>query len=152
MKVNILAPSVAPMLISTAAPASTFLKMTNMTVAMTVATVVVKAETKARMAIGRVSSREYIDKGVRKMLTKAVQAPVKNRPNIQWETTRTSVREETMLAGSATIIHSQSGGLFIGLELKFILVAPASSSSKMISTGLNQYSVLGFIQPVIPCP
>ena len=107
MKTNILVPSAAPMLISAAALASTFLKMTNMTVAMTVATVVAKAETKARTAIGRVRRREYIDKGVRKMLTKAVQAPVRKRPNIQWETTRTRVRAETMLAGSATRIYCQ---------------------------------------------
>lgn len=82
IKANILAPSVAPMLMSAAAPAITFLNMINTTVAMTVATVVVKAAMKAKMAIGIVSSREYIDKGVRKMLRKVVQAPVKKRPNI----------------------------------------------------------------------
>lgn len=80
---NILAPIVAPMLISAAAPKITFLKIINMTVAMTVATVVVKAAMKAKTAIGIVSSREYMDKGVRKMLMKVVQAPVKKRPNIQ---------------------------------------------------------------------
>ena len=138
MNTNILTPSVAPMLISSAAPASTFLKMINMTVAMTVATVVVKAEMKAKMAIGTVNSREYIDKGVRKMLTKAVQAPVKNKPNIQWETTRTSVRAETMLVGSATRIHGQCNTFLLDGGLKSILIAPASSSSKMICTGLNQ--------------
>ena len=114
MNANISAPSVAPMLISAAALASTFLKMINMTVAMTVATVVAKAEMKAKMAIGRVSRREYIDKGVRKMLTKAVQAPVKKRPNIQWETTRTSVRADTMFAGSATRRHCQCDSFLSG--------------------------------------
>lgn len=114
IKANILAPSVAPMLISAAAPAITFLKITNMTVAMTVATVVVRAEMKAKRAMGRVNSREYIDKGVRKMLTKVVQAPVKKRPNIHRETIRTSLRAERILAGSATRSRGQSKDLLLG--------------------------------------
>ena len=74
-----------------------------MTVAMIAAVVVVRADRKAKMAIGRVAQREYTDRGVRKMETKEVQAPVRNRANIQREAVRTRLRAEIILDGRATV-------------------------------------------------
>lgn len=54
----------------------------NMTVATTVATVVLRAERKAKMAMGRVAHLLRMLIGVRKMETKQVQAPVRKRENI----------------------------------------------------------------------
>ena len=152
MNANILAPRFAPIFISAAALSMTFLKIMNMIVAITVATVVVKAEMKAKMAIGRVNRREYIDSGVRNILMKAVHAPVRKRPNIQRETTRTRERAETMSEGRATRDHYQPKSLPGPKGWGSILVAPASSSFRMICTGSNQYSVTGLLQPVMPCP
>ena len=47
------------------------------------AAVVVRALRKARMAIGKVAQRVYTLRGVRKMETEQVHAPVRKRANIQ---------------------------------------------------------------------
>lgn len=54
-----------------------------MTVAIMVAAVVVRAVAKAKITIGKVAQRLYIERGVRNMETKQVQALVRNRANIQ---------------------------------------------------------------------
>ena len=74
----------------------------NITVAIIVAAVVVRAERKAKIAIGKVAQRVKIDSGVRKMETKHVQALVRNRANIQCDAKRTSLRASITLAGRAT--------------------------------------------------
>lgn len=76
--------------------------MMNMIVATTVATVVARAERKAKIAMGKVAHRVKILKGVRKMETKQVQAPVRKRANIQWEAKRTRDNAEMMFPGRAT--------------------------------------------------
>ena len=74
----------------------------NMTVAMMVAAVVVRAEMKAKIAIGKVAQRVKMESGVRKMETKQVQAPVKKKANIQCEAKRTRERADMMFEGRAT--------------------------------------------------
>ncbi len=74
----------------------------NMTVAMIVAAVVVRALRKAKMAMGKVAQRVYIERGVRKTETKQVLAPVRNSANIQCEAVRTRESAEMMFSGRAT--------------------------------------------------
>lgn len=83
MNANILIPISGTILTVASALWITFLKIKNMTVAMMAAAVVVRAEQKAKMAMGKVAQRVYIDRGVRKIETKQVQAPVRKRANIQ---------------------------------------------------------------------
>ena len=64
----------------------------NMTVAMMVAAVVVRAVRKAKMAIGNVAQRVKTESGVRNIETKQVQVPVRNRANVMREARRTSER------------------------------------------------------------
>ena len=74
----------------------------NMTVAMIVAAVVVSAERKANTAMGKVAQRVKIERGVRKIETKQVQAPVRKRANIQWEAKRTRDKADMTFEGRAT--------------------------------------------------
>lgn len=57
--------------------------MMNMTVAMMLAAVVMRALRKAKMAMGKVAQRVYTLRGVIKMEMKQVHAPVRKRANIQ---------------------------------------------------------------------
>ena len=89
MNTNISTPIVGTMLTFASAPLITFLKIRNMAVAMMEAAVVNKADRKVRMAIGTVIQRLKTERGVRKMERKFRQAPMRKRPNIQWEARRT---------------------------------------------------------------
>ena len=121
MNVNIWIPIVGTILTVSSAPCTTFLKIRNMTVAITVATVVNRAVTKANIAIGNVAHRVKIENGLRNMETKQQQAPVMKRPNIQWLTTRTSFNASMMVDGRA-------------------IEAPERSSEMMIETGCDSIS------------
>ena len=57
--------------------------MMNMTVAMMLAAVVMRALRKAKTAMGKVAQRVYTLRGVIKMEMKQVHAPVRKRANIQ---------------------------------------------------------------------
>ena len=116
MNTNILIPMIGTMLIVSSAPWTTFLKIRNITVAITVATVVNRAVRKTKIAMGNVAHRVKIENGVRNMETKQQQAPVMKRPNIQWLTTRTSFNASMMVDGRA-------------------IEAPERSSEMMIETG-----------------
>lgn len=86
----------------------TLRKMTNMTVAMTEATVQRRALMKVRMAMGRVHQRERIEMGIRKMRTKERQAEVRKKPNMTLETILMRSRMSLMSDGRLTIIISVS--------------------------------------------
>jgi hypothetical protein len=109
----------------------TFLKITNITVAITVAAVVSKAEMNVQMAKGKDHHLEYSTIGARKMLTKFIHTPVKKKPNIRWLAILIRFKMLLISAGKA-------------------MVAPASSSLSRISMGLNQYRVCVGEQCVIP--
>lgn len=83
MNANILTPISGTMLTSPSALLMTLLNIMNMTLAMTLAAVVVRALRKAKMAMGKVAQRVETLRGVRKTETKQVQAPVRKRANIQ---------------------------------------------------------------------
>lgn len=104
-----------------------------MAVAIAVATVTVKAARKVRMLSGKVIHRLKVDKGVRRQERVMRGAEVRKRPNIQFEARRTRLRALMISVGRA-------------------IVAPLSNSLRMISTGLNQYSVFGLEQLVISLP
>lgn len=118
MNANISIPIVGTILTVSTAPWTAFLKIRNMTVAITVATVVNRAVRKVKIATGHVAHRVKIENGVRNMETKQQQAPVMKRPNIQWLTTRTSFNASMMVDGRA-------------------IEAPERSSEMMIETGCN---------------
>ena len=77
----------------------------NMTVAMMVAAVVVRAVRKVKMAIGNIVQRVKTESGVRNIETKQVQAPVRKRANIMREARRTSERASMTFWGKATGNH-----------------------------------------------
>jgi hypothetical protein len=101
MNTNILMPSVAPML-SCSTEVVAFCMMMNMTVAMTVATVVKSAAKKVKMPVNRVSQREKTARGLRIIMTKDKQAPERKRPNIQCDTVLIRPRISVSSVGSAT--------------------------------------------------
>ena len=123
----------------------------NMTVAIIVATVVVRAVRKAKMAIGNVAQRVKIESGVRNIETKQVQAPVRKRANIMREARRTSERASMTFWGKATGNHDELPSKEITKQ-RILLVAPASNSLSMIDTGSNQYNVTGLLHSVISFP
>jgi hypothetical protein len=129
---NISVPREAP-IFSPACDVMTLRKITNMTVAMIVAVAVSSAAMKVKIAIGKLHHLENNTIGVMKMETKFMHTPVKKKPNIKWEAILIRFKILLIFAGSA-------------------IVAPARSSLSRISTGLNQYSVLGSEQSVIPSP
>jgi hypothetical protein len=109
----------------------TFLKIMNMTVAITVATVVRRAPMNAQMAKGKEYQREYKVMGEIKIERKFMHVPVRKKPNIKWDAMRMSLRMLLISAGNA-------------------MVAPARSSFRRSSTGLNQKSAFGCEQDVMP--
>lgn len=90
-----------------------------MAVAMTVAAVVKRAEMKVQIAIGKLHQRENNTTGVIKMETQFMQTPVRKKPNMRLLANLIKFRILLMSAGRA-------------------MVAPAKSSLRRISTGLNQ--------------
>lgn len=104
-----------------------------MTVAISVAAVLHRAVRMVKRAIGRVAQRLYIERGAMKTETKHPQAPAMKRANIQRLASRTRSRASVIEEGRA-------------------IVAPASSSDRMISTGLNQYRASGCEQSVTSSP
>lgn len=82
MNTNIFVPKVAWMLSSVTEVKASFM-ITNRTVAMTEATVMKRAAKKVKMAVKKATQREKTAKGLRKIMTKARQAPDRNKPNIQ---------------------------------------------------------------------
>jgi hypothetical protein len=130
MKPNIWFPSEAP-IFKPAWLVIVFRKITNITVAMAVAIAVSRAAIKVQKTMARLHQREYSTIGVMKMETVFMQIPVRKQPNMTWLAILISLRMLFMFAGRAT-------------------VAPESSSFRMISTGLNQYSDTGFEQRVMP--
>ena len=82
----------------------TLRKMTNMTVAMTEATVQRSALMKVRMAMGSVHQREKREMGVRKRRTKERQAEVRKKPNMTRETMRMRSRMLLMSEGRLTVV------------------------------------------------
>ena len=111
------------------------------------AAVVKRAERKVRRAMGTVAQRVKTLRGVRKMERKVRQAPVRKQANIQWEAKRTSWSAVMMLAGRATAKDQPENLEGKAIRSGALLVAPASSSERMISTGLNQYNVAGVEHP-----
>ena len=97
----------------------TFLKMTNMTVAMTVAAAVNNAAMNVQIANGRLHHLEYSTIGAKKILTRFMQIPVRKKPNMRCDTIFMRCKMLLISAGRA-------------------MVAPARSSLRRISTGLNQ--------------
>lgn len=150
MNANISTPILAPILSECWLVTASFMMM-NMTVAMTLATVVQSAAKKVRSMMTRVGQRLRTARGVMKIMTKERQTPVKKRPNIQWEAVRMRPRTELILNGSATN-QDVSGVLASGQMMYDLLVAPDNSSLLMICRGLNQYSVFGVEQSVNPSP
>ena len=74
----------------------------NIAVAMVQAAVVVRAQRRARQAIGRVSRRELTLSGVSSTQRKESGAETRKRPNMMWEMVRTRPRIIAMLEGRAT--------------------------------------------------
>lgn len=101
MNANILVPRLAPML-SSETEVNAFCIMMNITVAMTVATVMNRAAKKVNMPVNRVSQREKTARGFKSIITKDKQAPVRKRPNIQCETVSIRPRISVRSVGSAT--------------------------------------------------
>lgn len=114
MNTNISIPIVGTIFTFASAPLITFLKMRNMAVAMIEAAVVNNADRKVRIAIGTVIHRLKTERGARMMERKVRQAPIRKRPNIQWEARRTRWRAEMMLAGRATVEVRRSVCCFEG--------------------------------------
>lgn len=148
---------VAPMLaliFSSDTPLMTLRKTMVMTVAMIEATVTQSALRNVRMAIGRVAQREKTLMGMRNIRIKERQAEVRKRPNMTCETSLMRLRMPLMLDGRLTVEHRQSDTLGDieqhQVAVENVLDAPANNSSRMISTGLNQYSVCGGEQLVTP--
>ena len=136
-------PNVACML-NSAADEKVLRKMTNMTVAMTEAPIVKSAVQKVRTMIGNdrrkirfvlCVQRGLCEKamGAKNMQRNVRQAPMRKLTNIQKLAVRTMCRTVTTSVGKE-------------------MVAPESSSLRMIWTGLNQYNVFGREQNVIPSP
>lgn len=102
-----------------------------MTVAMIVAAVVSSAAMKVQIAKGKDHHLLYNVMGAVKMDMKFMQMPVRKKPNMMWLAIR--IRDKMLLisAGKA-------------------MVAPARSSLSRISTGLNQYRLVGVEQSVMP--
>ena len=146
MNANISTPILAPMLSECWLVTASFMMM-NMTVAMTLATVVQSAAKKVRSMMTSVGQRLRTARGAMKIMTKERQTPVRKRPNIQWETMRMRPRTLLILAGSATH-HDVSGVLVSDQLMDDLLVAPDNSSLLMIPTGLNLYSAFGVEQSV----
>ena len=119
MNANILVPIIEAIFTVSSAPCITFLKIINMTVAIVAAAVVVKAVTNVNIAIENVAHLVYTLNGVKKIETKLVHAPVRNSANIAWLASLTNRSASITVEGSA-------------------MVAPARSSERIISTGLNQ--------------
>jgi len=132
MKMNILTPILAFRFNSCTLSAA-ILRIMKMTVARMVATVVQRAARKVRGAIARLAQREKTATGVRKIMMKSAQAPVRKRPNIHCEAVFRMWRTVVTSTGTA-------------------IVAPDSSWLRRISTGLNQYSVFVAAQSLIPTP
>lgn len=101
MNANILPPRLAP-IFSSETDVNAFCIMMNITVAMTVATVMKRAAKKVKMPVNRVSQREKTAIGFKSIITKDKQAPVRNRPNIQCETVLIKPRISVRSVGSAT--------------------------------------------------
>lgn len=80
----------------------TFFMTTPSTVPMTVATVVHRAPKKTKKRIGAVPQRVKTLRGMRKIIRKFRQAPVRKSPNIQCETVRIKDRMLLICAGRAT--------------------------------------------------
>jgi len=98
MKANMVTP-ISALMLSSLTELMVFLKMTNMTVAMTEAAVMTRALKKARIATGKVSQRVNTDRGMRKMRTKERQVPVRKRPNIHCDASLIRSRMSLMSAG-----------------------------------------------------
>ena len=79
-----------------------------MTVTIIVATVVKRNVRNAKTAMGLVIQWVYVESGVRKIETKQQQAPVRNKPNIQWLATLTSFRSSMILEGRAMVAPERS--------------------------------------------
>jgi len=118
MNPNICAPKLPPMFRSVWL-VMTVLKITNMTVAMTVAIAVSKAAISVQIAIGNDHHLERSVIGVINIETKFMHMPVRKQPNMTWLAILISLRMSLTFAGNAT-------------------VAPDKSSFRMIETGLNQ--------------
>lgn len=82
MNANILVPNEPPIL-SSSTEVKAFCMMMNMTVAMTVATVVKRAAKKVKIPVKRVSQREKTARGLSSIMRNDRQAPARKRPNIQ---------------------------------------------------------------------
>lgn len=81
----------------------TLRKMTNMTVAITEATVQSSALIKVRMATGSVHHREIMEMGMRNMRTNERQAEVRKKPNMTRETILMRSRISLMSEGRLTV-------------------------------------------------
>lgn len=107
MKANISAPSDAPMFTSWT-DVKALRMMMNITVAMTVATVIRRAAMKVKIDVASAVQREKIARGARNIMTKARQVPDRNKPNIQCEAMRMRSRILITSAGSVTAIKKVS--------------------------------------------
>lgn len=97
----------------------TFLKIVNMTVAMMAAAAVRRAVMKVKMDREKEYHREYRERMHSGMERKFRIVPVRKKPNMRCEARRMSERMVFISAGR-------------------VMVAPAKSSLRRISTGLNQ--------------
>lgn len=141
MNASIGLPKLASILRS-AAPENLSWKMTNMTVAMTEAAAVNSSAAKVKMVMGNWRKKILFalcchrglcenPNGARKMHRKVRTVPTRKHENIQTLASLTSLR-------------------ILMISVGRVMLAPARSSLRMISTGLNQYSVLGLEQSVMP--
>ena len=80
---------------------------------------------------GIVLQRESIPSGVTKIMMKLTSVPVRKKPNMICDVTRSTSRMVITAVGRP-------------------MVAPARSSFMITSTGLNQYRVVGLEQTVMP--
>lgn len=102
MKTNILTPIFA-FRFNSATLSAAILRMMKMTVARIVATVVQRAARNVRGVMARLAQREKTANGVRKIMTKSAQAPVRKRPNIHCEAVFRMWRIVVTSVGRATI-------------------------------------------------
>ena len=79
--------------------------MMNMALAMMEAVVVVRAVKKVRIVRGKEAQRVRTESGVRMIEGTVRQAPVRKRPNIQWDTVRTRVRASVISDGRLTVAN-----------------------------------------------
>ena len=136
---------------------TSFLKMVHIAVDIAAAMPESSAVMRQKNAIGMAPKREYRERGARNTPMKEVMVAVRKKPNMTREARRMILRYVTTSLGSDTgkyTCYQQAGSRKkeFGSSGKHILVAPLKSSFNSISTGLNQYSVRGLLQPVIPSP